>query len=90
MDDDCLRALYDLLIPDAKAIFDTLAVIEAGTMEKIMLEGKLKTQQARKGVWGLTSTGLIIYKLGRPICLSDHGKRLVSLLQEQQLTGDAQ
>jgi hypothetical protein len=84
MHDDCLLELYQYLMPDAKGVFDTLAPLGSSTMEGIMLAGQLTTQQVRKGVWGLASTGLIIYTPGRPIQLSANGSRLASLLAEKE------
>jgi hypothetical protein len=83
MNDDCLMELYELLIPDARTVFDTLRQANRpSTMEKSMLAAQITNQQIRKGVWGLASTGLITYTPGRPIRISDNGVRLASLLAE--------
>ena len=84
MHDECLLALYQYLTTDAKGVFDALASMEVSTMEGLMLAGQLTTQQVRKGVWGLASTGLIIYQPGRPVQLSSNGIRLATLLTQKQ------
>jgi Mn-dependent DtxR family transcriptional regulator len=85
MTDDCLLDLYQLLIPDARTVFDALAQDDGPcTMERLMLSAQITNQQVRKGVWGLASTGLIIYTPGRPIRISDNGARLASLLAEEK------
>jgi hypothetical protein len=85
MKDDCLLELYHYLIPDAKGVFDVLKSLDASTMEGIMLAGQLTTQQVRKGVWGLASTGLIEYKPGQPVQISANGIRLVTLLAKSEV-----
>ncbi len=90
MNDVCLLELYHLLIPDSKAVFDALTQHGPSTMERLMLAARITNQQVRKGVWGLASTGLIVYTPGRPIRMSDSGARLVSLLTEKEATSDAQ
>jgi hypothetical protein len=89
MHDDCLLELYQYLMPDARGVFDTLAPLDSSTMEGLMLAGQLTTQQVRKGVWGLASTGLIIYTPGRPVQLSANGSRLASLLADTEVQGQA-
>jgi hypothetical protein len=84
MHDDCLLELYQYLMPDARGVFDALAPLGSSTMEGLMLAGQLTTQQVRKGVWGLASTGLIVYNPGRPVQLSKNGTRLATLLAEKQ------
>ncbi len=84
MNDECLLALYDYLIPDAKAVLKVLTTIEATTMENLKLHGHLRTQQVRKGVWGLMSGGLITYELGQPVSLSENGRRLITLLKSKE------
>lgn len=81
MHDECLLELHSYLIPESRAVFEALSVIGEGTMEDIMLQQRLKTQSTRKGTWGLRSTGLIDYSLGRPVRLSANGQRLVKLLE---------
>ena len=56
-------------------------------MERLMLAAQITNQQVRKGMWGLASTGLIVYTQGRPIRLSDNGTRLVALLDERNKAG---
>ena len=85
MKDDCLLELYQHLIPDAKGVFDVLTSLEASTMEGIMLAGQLTTQQVRKGVWGLASTGLIQYRPGQPVQISANGIRLATLLAKSEV-----
>jgi hypothetical protein len=84
MHNDCLLELYQYLMPDARGVFDALAPLGSSTMEGLMLAGQLTTQQVRKGVWGLASTGLIVYNPGRPVQLSKNGARLATLLAEKQ------
>ena len=84
MRDECLLQLYQYLIPEARAAFNALGAAEPATMEHIMRAGQLSTQQIRKAVWGLASTGLTTYERGLPVRLSDNGRRLVRLLAEQQ------
>ncbi len=85
MKDDCLLELYQLLIPDARIVFDALTQHDGpSTMERLMLAARITNQQVRKGVWGLASTGLIIYTPGRPVRISDNGARLASLLSEDK------
>ncbi len=84
MNDSCLLELYDLLTPDARAVFDTLAQRGTSTMERLMLAAQVTNQQVRKGVWGLANTGLIVYTPGRPVRVSDNGARLVALLDERK------
>jgi hypothetical protein len=85
MNDDCLLELYQLLIPDARIVFDALAQRDGpSTMERLMLSAQITNQQVRKGVWGLASTGLIVYTPGRPVRISDNGARLASLLAEEK------
>lgn len=87
MNDSCLLELYQLLMPDARATFDTLAQRGPSTMERLMLAAQITNQQVRKGVWGLASTGLIDYTQGRPIRMSNNGARLVALLDERRKAG---
>jgi hypothetical protein len=83
MNDDCLLELYQLLIPDARTVFDALRQHNGpSTMERLMLSAQITNQQVRKGVWGLASTGLILYTPGRPIRISENGARLAFLLKE--------
>ena len=85
MHDDCLLELYQYLMPDAKGVFDALAPLGSSTMEGLMLAGQLTTQQVRKGVWGLASTGLIVYSPGRPVEMSTNGTRLAELLTKKKV-----
>jgi len=85
MHDDCLLELYQYLMPDAKGVFDALAPLGSSTMEGLMLAGQLTTQQVRKGVWGLASTGLIVYSPGRPVEMSTNGRRLAELLAKKKV-----
>jgi Mn-dependent DtxR family transcriptional regulator len=84
MPDECLLQLYEYLTEEGRRAFDTLGPLETATMERIMLVGQLTTQQTRKAVWGLASTGLIIYQPGLPVRLSENGARLVKLLAQRQ------
>ena len=86
MHDDCLLELYQYLMPDAKGVFDALAPLGSSTMEGLMLAGQLTTQQVRKGVWGLASTGLIVYSPGRPVEMSTNGTRLAELLTQKKVS----
>ena len=83
MHDECLLELYQSLTPDARRAFDVVTRLKVCTMERIMTAG-LTTQQTRRGVWGLASTGLIVYTPGRPVRISDNGDRLVALLTEKE------
>ena len=85
MHDDCLLELYQYLMPDARGVFDALAPLDSSTMEGLMLAGQLTTQQVRKGVWGLASTGLIVYSPGRPVEMSTNGTRLAELLTKKKV-----
>ena len=90
MNDDCLLELYQLLMPDARTVFDALRQHDGpSTMERLMLAARITTQQVRKGVWGLASTGLIIYTPGRPLRMADNGARLASLLAEDKTSAFA-
>ena len=82
MRDDCLLELYHQhLTENARCALDVVIKLGEVTMETIMLTGRLTTQQARRGVWGLDSTGLILYK---PIRLAPNGKRLAELLAKKK------
>lgn len=82
MRDDCLLELYHQhLTENARRTLDVVIKLREVTMETIMLTGRLTTQQTRRGVWGLDSTGLIVYK---PIRLSANGKRLAALLAKNR------
>ena len=87
MDDNCLLQIYTCLLPEARVVLQILLKIEAGTMEHIMKCGPLTTQQTRKAVWGLSCTGLISYRRGGPVALSENGQRLGDLLKQQQAEG---
>jgi len=82
MHDECLLELYHQhLTENARRALDVVVELKEVTMETIMITGRLTTQQTRRGVWGLDSTGLIVYK---PIRLSDNGKRLAALLAKNE------
>lgn len=84
MQDECLLQLYEYLIPEARRAFDSLTQLETATLEQLMMKGPLTTQQTRKAVWGLASTGLVIYERQLPIRLSENGIRLAKLLVERE------
>ena len=79
--DECLLQLYEVLLPEARRGFDVLAQRGAATMEELMRSGPLTTQQARKALWGLASTGLVVHQRGLPVRLSTSGERLAELLK---------
>ncbi len=85
MDDKCLLALYDVLSPEARNIFDVLRRTpdDPISMDNLMLRAQVSTQQTRKGVWGLANTGLIRYAYRKPVQLSQSGIRLTELLQKE-------
>ena len=82
--DECLLELYrQHLTENARKALDVVIKLKEVRMEGIMITGGLTTQQTRRGVWGLDSTGLISYRSGRPIQLSEDGERLARLLAEE-------
>jgi len=85
MDDKCLLALYKVLSPEARTIFDVLRRTpdDPVSMDNLMLTARISTQKTRKGVWGLQNTGLIEYIYRKPIQLSEAGLRLSQLLAKE-------
>ena len=82
MHDECLLALYHQHLTDnARRALAVVFRFKEVTMETIMVTARLTTQQTRRGVWGLACTGLICYNPGRPVRLSENGRRLAQLLQ---------
>ena len=83
--DECLLELYrQHLTENARRSLKVIIREGAVRMETIMTTGGLTTQQTRRGVWGLDSTGLIDYRPGRPIRLSGNGERLAVLLAKEE------
>lgn len=81
MHNDCLLEIYnDHLLSEARQVFPAIAQLESASMENLMIHARLTTNQVRRGVWGLACTGLIIYKPGAPVVISDNGRQLAKLL----------
>lgn len=83
MQDSYLLELYSYLTPEANRVFKALSKLDTATMERLMIEGAMTTQQVRRGVWGLGCTGLVSYTPGRPLRMAPNGKRLVRLLAQR-------